>query len=309
MLHARTLWTITITVAVVAAVILTVDVLPGLVTARAGGVAVSDLRPEPVPSQPTDDPASPSPTPSSPDDPTPGPAEKPSSEPTDASTDPPAPETEEPEPDPGPDIAAVQQRLQDLHYYLGSIDGEQGPATTNAVMAFQKVNGLTVDGVVGRQTLAALDDPVNPALRDGPATRIEVDLTRQVVHLVRDGELVRTMPASSGNGETYTSSSGGTARALTPVGWFEIERRIVGVRRAPLGILYDPLYFHRGWALHGSDSVPAHPASHGCVRLPRADARWLADQVPDGTAVHLYGGAHVFEAGDPAPGTDAPAGD
>ena len=33
-------------------------------------------------------------------------------------------------------------------------------------------------------------------------------------------------------------------------------------------VLWYPLYFHRGFALHGYPSVPAYPASHGCVRLP-----------------------------------------
>ncbi len=45
--------------------------------------------------------------------------------------------------------------------------------------------------------------------------------------------------------------------ALSPVGTYRIERRIVGVREAALGTLYDPQYFHRDWAIHGSDSLPA----------------------------------------------------
>ncbi|MEX2503464.1 MAG: L,D-transpeptidase [Egicoccus sp.] len=73
-----------------------------------------------------------------------------------------------------------------------------------------------------------------------------------------------------------------------------VERRVHGVRKAALGTLYDPLYFYRGFAIHGSGSVPAYPASHGCVRVSMADAAWLIERIPDGMPVQLYGGTHVF---------------
>ena len=69
-----------------------------------------------------------------------------------------------------------------------------------------------------------------------------------------------------------------------------IERRIEGVRIAPLGTMYDPMYFYRGFAIHGSPSVPPWPASHGCIRITRADAAWMIANVPDGMPVHVYGG-------------------
>jgi lipoprotein-anchoring transpeptidase ErfK/SrfK len=204
-------------------------------------------------------------------------------------------------------IAAAQRKLAEAGYYPGNVDGEAGPRTSMAVMAFQKVNNLSVDGVLGPNTQQALRTPRKPELRGGPPTRIEVNLSKQVLYWVEDGELKRIMPVSSGNGETYTTDDGGTARALTPAGHFEIERRVEGLRDAPLGVLYNPMYFLRGWAIHGSNSVPAYPASHGCVRLPRWDAAWLFDQAPNGTDVYLYGGEHTFSAGSDAAGTDTPA--
>jgi hypothetical protein len=193
-----------------------------------------------------------------------------------------------------PDLAFVQRQLADLGYLVGSADGVRGQQTTAAVMAFQRVNDLQVDGIVGPQTLGALEDPVTPTLGDGPATRIDIDLTQQLLHLVEDGERVVTLHVSSGNGQRYDTSSGGFAYGNTPVGQFTVERRIRGVREADLGTLYDPLYFYRGWAIHGSNSVPAQPASHGCVRITRADAVWLFERVDDGIPVHLHGGQHVF---------------
>lgn len=193
-------------------------------------------------------------------------------------------------------LTDAQQRLVDLGYLVGAVDGEQGQQTTAALMAFQAVSGLQVDGVLGPVTTEALADPPrDPALAGGPGTRIEVDLDLQVLHLVEGGERVVTMKVSSGNGEGYTRGDGSTGTANTPVGDFTIERRISGVREssAGLGTLYDPMYFLGGYAIHGSNSVPAGPASHGCVRVSRADAVWLFDRVPDGTPVQLYGGTHT----------------
>lgn len=189
----------------------------------------------------------------------------------------------------------AQEVLAAHGYYAGPIDGEAGPATTSGVMAFQKVHDLGRDGVVGPHTLAALESPSPPPLAGGAPTRIEIDLDRQVVHLVLDGDRVRTMNASSGNGEAYTWPDGRRALADTPVGTFTIQRRISGLREGDLGAMYDPLYFHEGWAIHGSNSVPPYPASHGCVRLSRSDALWLAAQVPNGTQVVVHGSVNAFD--------------
>ena len=208
------------------------------------------------------------------------------------------------------DVTAAQRVLTDGGYYVGPLDGRPGPVLRSAVMAFQKVNGLGADGTVGPATLKALAAPKRPVLKgSSPANRVEVDLTRQVLYVVEGGAISRIMPVSSGNGATYEQKDGGTARALTPVGHYTIQRRIVGERRADLGILYDPQYFYGGWAIHGSNSVPAGPASHGCVRVTRPDAKYLLDALRNGMAVYLYGGRHVFTAGSSAPGTSSPTGD
>jgi putative chitinase len=57
----------------------------------------------------------------------------------------------------GPDVQAVQQRLSDLGFDPNGIDGNFGPGTEQAVRAFQQAKGLSVDGKVGPNTLAALN--------------------------------------------------------------------------------------------------------------------------------------------------------
>ena len=211
---------------------------------------------------------------------------------------------------PSYDVLAVQRRLAELKYYIGAIDGRAGGATRSSVMAFQKVQGLPADGSVGAATLAALKSPKKPVLRaSAPSNRVEIDLTKQVMYIVKGGVLQRILPVSSGNGARYRQKSGSYARALTPTGWYKVQRRIIGVREADLGTLYDPQYFYRGWAIHGSNSVPAYPASHGCVRVTRTDAKWLLNVINVGTSIYLYGGRYTFPAGSSAPGTDNPSGD
>ncbi|MBE7079899.1 MAG: spore cortex-lytic enzyme [Clostridiales bacterium] len=56
----------------------------------------------------------------------------------------------------GGEVKEVQRRLKLWGYYSGSVDGVFGEGTKKAVIAFQKKNGLTADGVVGKSTYKAL---------------------------------------------------------------------------------------------------------------------------------------------------------
>lgn len=64
----------------------------------------------------------------------------------------------------GAEVKKIQQRLADLGYYNGAIDGNFGDATEEAYKAFQKAAGLTVDGIAGdsRNTLYSEDAPEAP---------------------------------------------------------------------------------------------------------------------------------------------------
>ena len=56
----------------------------------------------------------------------------------------------------GGEVKEVQKKLKQWGYYKGSVDGVFGAGTKAAVIAFQKKNGLTADGVVGKATYKAL---------------------------------------------------------------------------------------------------------------------------------------------------------
>ena len=53
-------------------------------------------------------------------------------------------------------VRVIQQRLQELGFYGGPVDGQFGAQTREAVIAFQKDRGLTADGLVGDETYALL---------------------------------------------------------------------------------------------------------------------------------------------------------
>ena len=76
----------------------------------------------------------------------------------------------------------IQQKLKDLGYYFGSVDGIYGNATRNAVVAFQKANGLTADGVAGPKTIAAL------GLNFDSVTSSDLYLLAKCVHAEARGE-------------------------------------------------------------------------------------------------------------------------
>lgn len=54
------------------------------------------------------------------------------------------------------EVIQIQTRLKKWGYYDGEVDGIYGSATKNAVILFQKKNGLTADGIAGSKTLAAM---------------------------------------------------------------------------------------------------------------------------------------------------------
>ena len=175
-------------------------------------------------------------------------------------------------------VVTLQRRLHGLGYDVGTMDGNFGSQTLHGVVAFQKVNNLGRDGIVGHSTWAMLDAPLVPKPRFNHAgLAVEVNLTKQVLYLTRANKVVRIVDISSGKASTPT-----------PQGNFTDLRHIDGWRQSDLGLLWRPHYFFRGYAIHGSNSVPNYPASHGCVRVTIEGMNRLWTVLQTGMPVHLY---------------------
>jgi lipoprotein-anchoring transpeptidase ErfK/SrfK len=84
--------------------------------------------------------------------------------------------------------------------------------------------------------------------------------------------------------------STGRVAGTTPRGEWNTYRAYDGYEHGPLGVLYRPRYVVGGVAVHGYPSVPAYPASHGCIRVinPAMDFLWDTDALSLGTTVVIY---------------------
>lgn len=243
----------------------------------------------PAPSPSTEPTPEPTPEPTATPEPTPAPTET-APPPAAGPTAPPEPEMLQRGAE-GERVVALQQRLVDLGYFLPAVDGAFGYATTQAVWALQKAAGIGRDGVVGPATQAALDQGVRPQARSGSGHVIEIDLDRQLLLAVDDGQVVRVVNASSGNGERF-EAKGNSYRATTPRGTFAVGRQVDAnyASGLELGDMWRPKFFTGGIAVHGSGSIPPYPASHGCVRVSNAAMNWIWDTwtAPRGTTVVVY---------------------
>ena len=189
--------------------------------------------------------------------------------------------------DHGPEVLALQQRLVELGYWLGTPDGTFGLLTQQAVLAAQKAAGIGLDGLAGPATRAALEQGIRPGASTQSGRVLEVDLARQLLLVVQDGRVEQIFNTSTGTDEWY-EVDGRQYLADTPRGTWHIYRQVNGMDTGPLGDLYRPKYFHTdGIAIHGYSSVPARAASHGCVRVTNAAMDWLwsSGVAPIGTTV------------------------
>ncbi len=240
---------------------------------------------------------------------------------TEAPTTTAEPTTTGPEPPPPPGLGpgdegevvmALERKLEALKYDPGEVDGSFDKITGYAVMAFQKVHGMDRTGRATDDVVAALNttEGTPPSLvTGGPPSRVEVDIDRQVLFLYEGGQVYKILPVSTGS-NTRFCSEGWCRQAVTPGGSYEVYRAGRGWEIGPLGGLYNPLYFNGGVAIHGAQSVPAGPASHGCVRIPMNAAEWFPSKVGVGTAVYVLGPGDQINVPPPAPapGEPMPAG-
>ncbi|KYO63986.1 cell wall hydrolase [Thermovenabulum gondwanense] len=90
----------------------------------------------------------------------------------------------------GREVALLQQKLKELGYYYGSVDGVFGWRTKLAVMNFQRSRGLKVDGIAGYWTLRALNLSFDNTYRgyEGRFSARDIELLARLVYAEARGE-------------------------------------------------------------------------------------------------------------------------
>jgi hypothetical protein len=171
----------------------------------------------------------------------------------------------------GASVRVLEKRLRELRYALQRVDGYYGLDTYQAVLTFQKVEGLPWTGRVDARVWSRLRRASPPRSRYR-GTHIEVSKGRQFLLAVRRGTVVAAVHVSTG------------ATGNTPIGRWRVYRKSPGWD----GVLWFPMYFLRGFAIHGYPSVPTYPASHGCVRVPMWIAPRLYAMNRWGATVYVY---------------------
>ena len=170
----------------------------------------------------------------------------------------------------------IFNRLLARQRYYTSRGRYYGGATKRAVMAFRKVNGMRRTYNANRRIfrrLAAGRGGFGLA-HPGAGRHVEVDISRQVMVLAARGKARHIFHVSTGAPATPSDR-----------GRFRFYRREPGYNR--LGMYYS-VYYNRGEAIHGYRSVPRYPASHGCIRNPIPNSRFIYDWVRLGMRIYVY---------------------
>lgn len=211
----------------------------------------------------------------------------------------------------GKNVQRIQTRLKELGYYQIEVSGNFLKNTRSAVLAFQRQNGLTADGIVGEATWNALffdetavDASATPKPTPSPTPvpyRIGVDVTNQVTTVYgldsagEYTEIVRQMLCTTGS-EKYP----------TPLGVFTLNGKTAR------WCYFDKWDTHAQFWTRITSSIAFHSViysepdelalavstyrslgkrgSHGCIRLLVDDARWIYRNCGAGTEVEIYEG-------------------
>jgi len=172
-------------------------------------------------------------------------------------------------------VRLLQRGLRRLGFAV-PVSGGYGGGTARAVLAYRKTNNM-------RRTTGASAKIFSRVFRrrggfrarfPGAGYHVEFDWSRQVLAFLRGGRPVAV----------YHSSSGAPATP-TVFGRFRFYRKQPGTNSK--GMVHSN-YFIRGYAIHGYKSVPTYPASHGCLRVPIANAKAIDGRIRLGQTIFVY---------------------
>jgi hypothetical protein len=175
----------------------------------------------------------------------------------------------------GPAVVGFKKAMRKLGYIAN--DGRCfGGKTGRGVLAYRKVNGMTRSmragkGLVKRVFAGRGGYEVR---HPGAGRHVEVPLGKQVLVFAKDDRPYAIYPISSGKSSTPTVT-----------GHFTFIRTEPGYNSHGM---YYSFYFYGGYAVHGYESVPDYPASHGCIRTFIADQPEIYNRIEFGEDIFIW---------------------
>jgi peptidoglycan hydrolase-like protein with peptidoglycan-binding domain len=172
-------------------------------------------------------------------------------------------------------VRVLQRQLRALGYVPGR-RGTYDARTGRAVLAFRKISGLSRISIADRALFRRLANGGGRFKIRYPehGKHVEADLSKQVIALIDHGKVQRIYPTSSGKPSTPTV-----------LGHYRFYSKTPGFNSHQM---YFSNYFIGGYAIHGYFDVPTYNASHGCLRIPNADAVSVYNWVRIGDRIDVY---------------------
>jgi hypothetical protein len=151
-----------------------------------------------------------------------------------------------------------------------------GGKTGRGVLAYRKVNGMTRSARAGKGLVKrAFAGKGEYEVRHPHAgEHVEAPLSKQVLVFAKDDKPFAVYPVSSGKSSTPTVT-----------GHFTFIRQEPGYNAHGM---YYSFYFYGGYAVHGYESVPDYPASHGCIRTFIADQPEIYERINFGESIFVF---------------------
>jgi hypothetical protein len=175
----------------------------------------------------------------------------------------------------GPVVVAFKKSMREMGYIAN--DGACfGGKTARGVLAYRKVNGMSRSTRAGKGLVkrAFAGRGGYRVRHPGAGRHVEVPLSKQVLVFAKGDKPYAIYPISSGKSSTPTVT-----------GHFRFIRTEPGYNSHGM---YYSFYFYGGYAVHGYESVPDYPASHGCIRTFIADQPEIYNRIEFGESIFIW---------------------
>jgi hypothetical protein len=151
-----------------------------------------------------------------------------------------------------------------------------GGKTGRGVLAYRKVNGMTRSARAGKGLVkrAFAGKGAYEVRHPDAGEHLEAPLSKQVLVFAKGDKPFAVYPVSSGKSSTPTVT-----------GHFTFIRQEPGYNSHGM---YYSFYFYGGYAVHGYESVPDYPASHGCIRTFIADQPEIYERINFGESIFVF---------------------